>query len=271
VSAEAALAFARSHMDIRESPAGSNKGPHITQWEVDSGYPWVPGAVRGVSWCQCFANAVAHAGGAKLIRDGYTPNFLAGHYRAEGYKPIPVSEAEPGDFIYWKWPGVSHDICDHVGVLKSKTATTITDFEGNTSSGDAGSQNNGGQTAERTRSRALCAGAVRVPYKARLAYRFLDLGTTGSDVEAFQTSCNHVASTAKRPDRHSTVDGECGPETLSNGAWAAFMLGIGDSQADILNHGKGISPYVQHLVRNPAERNTIQKDRGKARMEQHSG
>jgi hypothetical protein len=255
VSAETAVTWARAQVGVSEHPAGSNWGPKIEDWIKASGYGY------GVPWCQCFANAAAVEGGAPQIRNGYTPYFLAGRYAAQGYKPIRLDDAEPGDFVYFKWPGVSNDSCDHVGVLVSKTATTVTCLEGNTSI--AGSQNNGGAVLLRTRSRSLVAGAVSVPYPVRGAYRNLLLGMSGGDVFAFQEAVNKRASGCGRSDRRVTVDGEYGSETKENGAWAAYILGVGDSTAEIKSGG--ISAYVQSLVRDPDLRNEAQVERAPAR------
>lgn len=257
MSAELAVAWARAQIGVSESPAGSNWGPKIGEWIKASGYGY------GVPWCQCFANAAAVQGGAVGIRNGYTPYFLSGRYAGEGYKPTSLTAAEPGDFVYFKWPGVSGDICDHVGVLVSKTSSTVTCIEGNTS--NAGSQNNGGAVLLKTRARSIVAGAVSVPYTVRDAYRNLELGMSGSDVHAFQVAINKRADGCGRPDRRVTVDGEYGSETKENGAWAAYLLGVGDSTAEIKSGG--ISAYVQNLVRNPDERNEAQKDRARRRRE----
>jgi hypothetical protein len=263
MSAEAAVSWARDRVGVSENPAGSNKGPRITQWEVDSGYPWVAGAREGVPWCQCFANAAAVEGGASQIRSGYTPDFLNGRFRAQGYKPISLDDAEPGDFVYFKFPGVSGTICDHVGVLVSKTAATVTCVEGNTS---LSSQNNGGAVMLRTRSRSLVPGAVSVPYPVRDAYRNLLLGMSGSDVRAFQEGINRRAGGCGRADRRVDVDGDYGSATKENGAWAAYILGIGDSTGEIKSGG--ISAYVQRLVIEPDERNEAQVARAPERRAQ---
>src|SRR5437868_5121104 len=111
-----ALEWARTQVGKTENPAGSNKGPNgITQWQVDSGYTWVAGAKFGVPWCQCFANAVAVHGGCPQLKDGFTPTVLNGSH--DKWDPVPVNDAQPGAFIFFKWPGVSSHICDHVGVL----------------------------------------------------------------------------------------------------------------------------------------------------------
>lgn len=268
MSATAALAWAHDQIGTHEIPAGSNLGPKITQWELDSGYRVPDANKRGVYWCQCFANAVAVAGGAPLVRDGYTVDFLAGHYVSRGYVPIPLSRAKLGDFVYFDWTPGHGDICDHVGVLVSMTATTVTCIEGNTSGTVAGSQNNGGGVYLRTRSRSLVAGAVSVPYTGSDSkpFRAINDGDQGADVRAFQVAVNKRADGMHRPDRRCDVDGQCGPETLVNGAWAAYILGIGDSQKEI--RSGGISPYVQTLVRDPDERNDTQKERAGHRREQ---
>jgi hypothetical protein len=257
--AQGALDWGRSLVGLTESPANSNKGPRITQWEVDSGYPWVPNAAQGVPWCQCYANAVAVHGGCPQLHTGYTPAVLSG---IGNYKPISLNNASPGDFVFFKWPGVSSATCDHVGVHLSHTDTTVTCLEGNTSSSNAGSQNNGGGVWIKTRSRSLVAGAVNVPY-ANSAYRNLLLGMTGDDVRAFQVATNKRADGCNRQDRKCDVDGAYGPETKDNGAWAAWLLGVGDSTDEIKSGG--ISAYVQNLVRNPDQRNDVQVARAAER------
>lgn len=259
MSATSALAWAHDQVGTREQPAGSNWGPRISTWIKDSGYSYP------VPWCQTFANAVAVHGGAPQIKTGYTPYVLQGNYQSQGFDPIPLSQAQPGDMVFFKWPGLSSARCDHVGILISMTATTVTCIEGNTS---LTSQNNGGQVMIRTRSRSLVAGAVSVPYtgSSSAPFRSLTSGDAGADVRAFQVAVNKRADGCGRADRRCDVDGVMGPETLANGAWAAWILGVGDSQAELMSGG--ISPYVQTLVRDPDERNETQKDRAGHRREE---
>lgn len=262
MSAQQALTWAQAQVGTVEQPANSNAGPKITMWERSSGYGFP------VPWCQCFANAVAVTGGAPQLKDGFTPTVLNGSHADQGFKRVALDDADPGDFVFFKWPGVSGFACDHVGVLVSKTASTVTSIEGNTSSSNAGSQNNGGGVFIRTRSRSLVAGAVSVPYPGGSsgAFRTLNIGEQGSDVRAFQAAVNKRADGCGRADRRVSVDGEYGPETEVNGAWAAYLLGVGDSQSEI--RSGGISAYVQNLVRNPDERNDVQKARAGGRREQ---
>jgi hypothetical protein len=263
MSGSGAIDWGRDYVGLTESPANSNKGPHITQWEVDSGYPWVANAREGVPWCQCFANAVAVHGGAPQLNTGYTPAVLRG---IGDFRPISLDGASLGDFVFFKWPGVSSAPCDHVGLYLSHNTGTVTCLEGNTSSDNSGSQNNGGGIWIKTRSRSLIAGVINVPYPNK-AYRNLLLGMAGDDVRAFQAAINKRADGCGRPDRRCDVDGAYGPQTKENGAWAAFVLGIGDSTDEIKSGG--ISAYVQNLVRNPDDRNATQVERAGERRELH--
>jgi hypothetical protein len=263
MSSRSGINWGLAQVGTVEHPADSNKGAGITQWEVDSGYPWVVNSSAGVPWCQCFANHVAVAGGAPQLHTGYTPAVLRG---ISDFTPCSVGDADPGDFIFFKWPGVSSAPCDHVGVLISKTATTVTCVEGNTSPTDSGSQNNGGGVWVKTRSRALTVGAVQVPYTFPDAYRNFKLGVQGDDVTAFQVATNKHARGCNRPDRLVVVDSEYGVDTRENGAWAAFLLGIGDSTSDIKSGG--ISANVQDLCRNPEKRNDTQLARAATRRQE---
>jgi cell wall-associated NlpC family hydrolase len=155
--AKVAVAWALAQAGTVEHPAGSNWGPKIEDWIKASGYG------GPVPWCQCFANAAAVQGGAPQLRTGFTPTVLNG---IGGYKRIPSTQARAGDFVFYKWPGVSRDACDHVGVLLGAPANgRVETVEGNTSSGVSGSQNNGGGVYHRTdRSTAFVVGYVRPPY-----------------------------------------------------------------------------------------------------------
>lgn len=153
----AAVTWALNQVGTVEHPAGSNRGPKISDWIKATGYGF------GVPWCQCFANAVAVHGGAPQLKDGYTPTVLNSSH--PGFRRVRAADAAAGDFVFFKFPGVSSASCDHVGVLLEPPANGVVKaVEGNTSSGTAGSQNNGGGVFVRTRSQAIVAGYVRPPY-----------------------------------------------------------------------------------------------------------
>ena len=55
--------------------------------------------------------------------------------------------------VFFDWPGDGIDRIQHVGLVESVTATSITTIEGNTSGSDVGSQDNGDGVWRRTRPR----------------------------------------------------------------------------------------------------------------------
>jgi hypothetical protein len=160
----AAVNWAKSRVGVVEHPPESNQGPFITKWQELSGYPG-----GGVAWCQCFANASAYVGSKKRINPawfgGYTVAVVDMADRGEhGLKRISLDEARPGDWVYFNWPG--GDSVDHVGLFMHRDGDTVYTIEGNTSSGNSGSQSNGGGVFRRTRDRSLIAAVVRPPFRS---------------------------------------------------------------------------------------------------------
>src|SRR4051794_514363 len=100
-------------------------------------------------------------------------------------------------------------------------------------------------------------------------HRTFRSGMQGEDVAAFQRAVNARAAACRRPDRLLKVDGIVGPETLANGAWVAWILGVGRAQADVRRHG--ISARVQRVVRDPSLRNETEKQRAGPRRRRHCG
>lgn len=154
-----AVKWALAQRGTVEKPAFSNRGPKIDDWSKRSI------GITAISWCQCFANAVLVAGGGAQLRSAYTPQVVQwAREHSHGLKLVSISSAQPGDFVYFKWPGVSRDFCDHVGVVASNKNGVITTVEGNTSPGNSGSQNNGGGVYLRTRPRSYMVACVRPTY-----------------------------------------------------------------------------------------------------------
>jgi hypothetical protein len=129
-----------------------------------SGYPG-----GGVPWCQCFVNASAYVGTRKRLNPatigGYTVSVVEMADNGEhGLKRISLNEARPGDWLYFNFPG--GESVDHVGLFMSRDGDTVFTIEGNTSSGNSGSQSNGGGVFRRERDRSLIAAVVRPPFKS---------------------------------------------------------------------------------------------------------
>ncbi len=147
------LAWCESKVGMTERPANSNRGPEIDTWQKEFG-------IAGTYWCGAFAAYPLRAVAAIPIPNGvvYTPNIISyAKTRTNGFGSWhPWPQRRPGDLVLFKFPGVSRDPCDHVGVYAGDDWT----IEGNTSSG-TGSQNNGGGVYKRKRPASQIVGCAR--------------------------------------------------------------------------------------------------------------
>jgi hypothetical protein len=95
---------------------------------------------------------------------GYTVSVVEMAENGEhGLKRISLEEARPGDWVFFDFDGGG---VDHVGLFMSRNGRTVFTIEGNTSSGNSGSQSNGGGVFRRERDRSLIAAVVRPPFKS---------------------------------------------------------------------------------------------------------
>lgn len=150
-----ALAWAKQQIGVTESPAGSNRGPRIDTW---TGY-W--GGVAW-QWCGTFAGyAVKKIAGAKVTSWlPYAPSITAdAKAHRNGLKAVPYDQARAGDLATF-WNGQHIGLVDHVD-----SQGRLHTVEGNTSSGTAGSQSNGGGVFARVRSRSDVDVIARPDYR----------------------------------------------------------------------------------------------------------
>lgn len=103
-------------------------------------------------WCAIFIwDLFQDTGSAASIhpKTAFTPT-LAGWFRERGqWSATPAV----GALVFYDWPGDRLDRIQHVGIVESFTATTITTIEGNTSNSTFGSQDDGDGVWRRTRPR----------------------------------------------------------------------------------------------------------------------
>lgn len=71
-------------------------------------------------------------------------------------------DAKPGDLVIFDWGGDGK--VDHIGFVEKNFGTYIQTIEGNTSSGNSGSQSNGGGVYRRTRNWSTVNCVIAVPY-----------------------------------------------------------------------------------------------------------
>jgi hypothetical protein len=151
------LAWCESKIGMTESPAGSNRGPEIDRWQKEFG-------LSGDFWCGAFVGyPLRKVAAIPLPRSVvYTPSIISlAKTRTGGFEGWhPWSERARGDLVLFKFPGVSRDPCDHVGIYAGQDLT----IEGNTCKGD-GSQNNGGGVYKRKRPPGEIVGCARPRYQ----------------------------------------------------------------------------------------------------------
>lgn len=151
--AQSFLAAAASEINYIEQPVNR------TKFAKEAGHP------NGGAWCATFTVAIAKRTGTdippKVAATAYTPTAVNEWKAAHRWFTFP----EPGDFAYFQFD--QDPEVDHVGLVeKIIDVNTVQTIEGNTSSGDHGSQSNGGQVARRVRSRRLIVGYGRPLFTA---------------------------------------------------------------------------------------------------------
>lgn len=164
---ERAWKWAGEQVGTKEQPAGSNTGPKIRDWLRGVGL------LFGAPWCGAYAWAVAKQYGVDLDdRVRYCPYIEAdAKASVRGFERWTTSAAEAqraldaGHLVLTVFD-FGGSIAAHVGVLRQVLANgQVRNYEGNTSSGSSGSQDNGGMVAIRDRSMSAVRGfaVVRKP------------------------------------------------------------------------------------------------------------
>jgi hypothetical protein len=157
-AAQRTVAWCRAQVKTTESPPGTNRGPKITHWQAEFGNPR-----GGWPWCGAFVGyALRHHGGVAVPAGVvYTPNIYAwARSRTAGFEDFyEWKDRQLGDLVLFKFSS-GGDIVQHVGIYAGNGIT----IEGNTSSGSAGSQDNGGGVFERNRNGQDVVGCARPRY-----------------------------------------------------------------------------------------------------------
>lgn len=150
-----------------ESPFGSNRVPELTTiarreglsaWYQAMGWPWCAFATSLAA--KIHGSATAQAGFSGKFNTLYVPAILdAARNGKHGMRVVSYDTAQPGDWVIFNFDG---GVPDHIGILKNKIGNgLIRAIEGNTSSGNQGSQDDGGGVYERVRATALVQAYVR--------------------------------------------------------------------------------------------------------------
>lgn len=122
---------------------------------------------NGVPYCAMFVSWVFAQAGQKAPG---LPTAACGNIRnaAKGtkYHIKDKKKAKPGDIVLFRWDGDANNFSysDHVGIVEKNCGSYIQTIEGNTSSGNSGSQGNGGGVYRRTRSWGVVQMIIRPDY-----------------------------------------------------------------------------------------------------------
>ena len=114
--------------------------------------------MNNVSWCQQFIWGIMTEAGMPWYKTA-SCTACYNHYKS---RAVSKYSMKPGDIVYYDWDH-SGD-CDHVGIVESAGSTYVTTIEGNTSSGNSGSQSNGDGVYRRKRTYSQIAKAIRPSY-----------------------------------------------------------------------------------------------------------
>lgn len=183
--------------------------------------------MNNVSWCMefiwwCFKQAGM---------DWYKTASCTACYKHYASRAVSKNSLRKGDIVFFDWDH-SGD-CDHVGIVESVGSSRITTIEGNTSSGNAGSQSNGDGVYRRYRTRSQIAKAIRPAYEAETSGG----GTCNVTVQEVKNGSNsascYVLQAYLKSKGYYTgkVDGIAG--SLTEKAIKAFQKAKGLSQDGI--------------------------------------
>lgn len=119
----------------------------------------------GVPYCAMFVSWVLAHAGTSLLGNGAVYAYVPWMVRDAGRagRRVAFNDIQPGDVLCFDWDG--DGVADHTGFAASTpSGSWVHTIEGNTSTGAAGSQSNGGMVARRVRSRGSIQAVIRPAY-----------------------------------------------------------------------------------------------------------
>lgn len=157
---ELIVELARMEIDTQELPVNKTK---YGKWYGMNGQPW---CAMYVSWVFNEAGLVRLV--AASSKKGFASCDAGLKWFAKKGQLIPVGDAEPGDLVFFQFDEDAQP--DHVGIVSKnlKKRKSLMVLEGNTSSGNSGSQSSGDGVYERKRSYSTVMAVARPKYKAEV-------------------------------------------------------------------------------------------------------
>lgn len=232
--AEQVLARAASRIGYY-APDDPNPGSEAGRyWAARTGQQWLAGPSDSVWWCMLFVSMcldecgqIDAIGGFSFNTD-YTVNQVRKH--PEAYF-VSVYDAKPGDVVIYNWDGGG---TDHVGfVEKNLGGGTLQTIEGNTSSGDYGSQSSGNGVWRRVRNHSIA-------YVIRPAYSDSEESSAPSgpaDIRALQRAVRANPDNVAGPNTRSRCYALA---AASNWGGNTFPFGVAFTQSVVGTEQDGI-------------------------------
>jgi len=117
-------------------------------------------------WCGIFVNWVMKHAKVKMHNTWYTPSGAQGFKKKKQWFSWKSGQTpQPGDVIYFDFPGDGVDRISHVGIcIKTLKDGSVLTVEGNTA-GTTGDQRNGGMVLVKVRTKSQIVGWGRPNYK----------------------------------------------------------------------------------------------------------
>lgn len=138
------------------------QGTKYGRWFAQSHGSWY--GTNGVPYCAMFVSWVfAQAGQSLPGLPTASCSVIVANNRGTS-RSKTTSQAQPGDVVLFDWNPSAGDGADHVGIVESNNGSYLTTIEGNTSSGNSGSQSNGGGVWRRTRAYSTVYAIYRPAY-----------------------------------------------------------------------------------------------------------
>jgi hypothetical protein len=147
-----------------QSGADPSPGSKYGRWiAAQLNQSWLAGPSASIAWCAIFQSwALAQVGVSVPGMPGYNCDTILNACHARGLT-VAVSAARRGDLVIYDWD--HNGSGDHIGLVEQRQSTTVIQtLEGNTSSGVAGSQSNGGGVWRRTRNLNYVKAVIRPNY-----------------------------------------------------------------------------------------------------------
>lgn len=164
------MATAKEVLAIAAKEIGYNRwddpqqGSKYGRWYAQkTGSPYF--GQNGIPFCAMFVSWVLDQAGQQCAGfPGASCTAILNAAKKAGLVIPNKRNAIPGDIALFDWDPRSGNGVDHIGYIELNKGSYVQTTEGNTSSGNSGSQSNGGGVYRRTRSWDSIAYVIRPPY-----------------------------------------------------------------------------------------------------------